>query len=98
MGKYDPLRDYLRQQPKPEVTLTFEEIERIIGKRLVPAAKSPSPFKRAAWWADGLSPTAALQQRCAWREAGFTAHLSRTALRVTFRRRVAPDPLSSASS
>lgn len=45
MGKYDPLRDYLRRQRAQEFELTFGEIERRLGAML------PKGAERAQWWA-----------------------------------------------
>jgi len=41
MFKYDPLGNYLRQLPAKtkQVTLTFEEIEEIIGQDMEPSAR-----------------------------------------------------------
>jgi hypothetical protein len=48
-GKYTPLEKYLRQLPasQQEVTLGFEEIERIIKAKLPPSAHD---YKE--WWAN----------------------------------------------
>ena len=45
MHKYDPLERYLRSVAAPRQTLTFSDVERIIGDKL-PA----SSFKYAAHW------------------------------------------------
>jgi len=45
MGKYDPLRDYLRSQTLSEMTPSFREIEKIIGEPL------PNSAVRPQWWA-----------------------------------------------
>ena len=39
MGKYTPLTNYLEKQTENCVTLTFNEIEKIIGAKLPPCAK-----------------------------------------------------------
>jgi hypothetical protein len=46
-GKYTPLETYLRDLPaeKSEVTLSFEEIERIIGANLPSSA-----YEYQQWW------------------------------------------------
>ena len=48
-GKYTPLENYLRALPdrQREVTLGFEEIERILKDRLPPSA-----YEYWAWWAN----------------------------------------------
>ena len=47
MGYYDPLRDYLMDCDSDEVTLTFAQVEAILGRAL-PA----SAWKYDAWWAN----------------------------------------------
>lgn len=79
MGKYDPLRDYLRNQTASELTLSFREMEKIIGAPL------PDSAIRPRWWAnDGGSRTAQVQ-RLAWIKARYhaTLHAGR---RVRFRK------------
>lgn len=48
-GKYTPLDNYLRGLPESrrEVTLRFEEIERILNDKLPPSA-----YEYQAWWAN----------------------------------------------
>ena len=48
LGKYYLLGKYLERQSVPEITLTFQEIEKIIGEPLPPSA-----YKYPAWWANG---------------------------------------------
>ena len=45
--KYDPLRLYLRQQTQTRVTMTFQQIEAVIGGRLPASARKHRP-----WWAN----------------------------------------------
>ena len=49
MAKYDPLKNFLISLPdhQMEITLTFEQIEKIISAELPPTA-----FKHRAWWAN----------------------------------------------
>ena len=61
VGKYYLLEKYLERQSAPEITLTFPEIERIIGEQL-PA----SAYKYPAWWANGGHI-----QADAWLNAGW---------------------------
>ena len=42
MNVYDPLRDYLRAQKRPEFVLSFEQIEEIIDAALPRAAHRAS--------------------------------------------------------
>ncbi len=65
-GKYVPLENFLRRVPvgQSDVTLTFEQIERILNDKLPPSA-----HLHQAWWAnerDGQHVNAH-----AWREAGW---------------------------
>ena len=46
-SRYDGLRDYLEQQTEPVVTLSFEQIEQIIGGSLPTSARRYRP-----WWAN----------------------------------------------
>ncbi len=48
-GKYAPLEHYLRELPvnQREVTLGFEQIERILNNKLPPSA-----YEYQAWWAN----------------------------------------------
>lgn len=64
MSKYEPLADYLRSHVGEACSLTFTEIERIIGCSL-PASARQYP----AWW--GNDGTHA--QARAWMRAGFGA-------------------------
>ena len=45
MGKYDPLGQYLSGQPTDSCTLTFSEVETIIGGRLPASAR-----EHQGWW------------------------------------------------
>jgi hypothetical protein len=47
MHKYRPLARYLERQASPDVELTFDEIEKIIGDVLPQSA-----FIHRAWWAN----------------------------------------------
>lgn len=69
MGKYDPLRDYLRQQSAADFTLSFREIEKIL------AAALPTSAMRPQWWANEVSSSTTHVQRRAWGDAGYDAFL-----------------------
>ena len=88
MGKYDPLRDYLRKQRTNELELSFAEMERRIGAMLPNSASQPQ------WWANATDPASRHVQRKAWGDAGYDAFLIAGADRVRFKR--APDPKESA--
>jgi hypothetical protein len=64
---YDPLRDYLRAQKRPEFLLSFEQIEEIIDAAL------PRAAQRASWWETLRSPQEKMPQREACLEAGYIA-------------------------
>jgi hypothetical protein len=57
MGKYDPLRDYLRRQRTPEVDLSFAEIERLLAAMLPNSASTPQ------WWSNVKDPHSTHVQR-----------------------------------
>ena len=56
MGVYDPLADWLRHHT---VTLTFGEIERILGRPLPQGARNDD-----VWWDNGRAPRS--RQALAW--------------------------------
>lgn len=80
MGKYDPLKAYLRRQRVLELQMTFREIENLIGYLLPRSAQKPD------WWSGAALKTGRAVQLQAWRDAGFEAALSVGADRVTFTR------------
>ncbi len=63
MGKFDPLRKHLEQNGSDRITLSFSDIERIIGEELCPSAR-----KHHAYWR--LSKTHMLPQ--AVDDAGYS--------------------------
>lgn len=64
MAKYDPLRDHLARQGSARVSMTFREIERVLGAPLPRSARD-----HGAWWANEASPKPVQKQ--AWAEAGY---------------------------
>lgn len=80
MGKYDPLRDYLKRQRTDEFELTYAEIERTL------LAFLPKSAQRPQWWSNVVDPAQTAVQREAWRNAGFDAFLIAGKDRVRFRR------------
>jgi hypothetical protein len=60
MGKYDPLRDYLRKQTVDECTLSLAEIEAIIVAQLPPSTS------RSQWWPNVGNLNTTHIQRRAW--------------------------------
>lgn len=60
--KYRELGNYLVKSNKETVTLTFTEIENIIGDSLPPSA-----YNHLAWWSNNLDHS----QAVAWLEVGY---------------------------
>lgn len=76
MAKYAPLVRYLRRQRAQEVTLTFRDIERIVGGFL------PKASTDLDWWR--AEAAASAPQKRAFAEAGFTARPEIRSERVLF--------------
>ena len=81
MSDYDTLRDYLKKQTRSEFTLTFEEIEEILGFALSRASH------RASWWETARSPQVAAPQRVACFDGGYIATRLSDGKGVKFKRR-----------
>jgi hypothetical protein len=67
VNDYDALRDYLKKQSLPELVLSFERIEEIIGATL------PRAAQRASWWDSLRSPQEKMPQREACLDGGYVA-------------------------
>jgi len=85
-SKYEPLGDYLSERPsmQSEVSLSFAEIEDIIGARLPKSA-----YSYREWWANQADVSTRSQAK-AWLNAGFevaTVQQHRDSGSVYFRRR-----------
>lgn len=79
MGKYEPLGQFLRQQRAERISMTFAEIEHVIGKKL-PASK-----KQRAWWSNNPDNNVMTRE---WIEAGFeTEAVNTKAENLVFRRK-----------
>ena len=79
MGKYEPLGQFLRNQRRQEVPLTFREIEKITGVKLPPKAQH-----HRAWWSNNPSNNVMTK---VWLEAGFeSARVDIEARKLVFRR------------
>lgn len=79
-SKYDPLIDHLAAQSAIEVTLTFADVERLLGEPLPQSA-----YKHGAYWANSANdPTHSWARR--WVADGWLAQVDRDAHRVVFRR------------
>ncbi len=62
-SKYQPLLEYLQRSDRPEITLTFPEIETLMGETLPESARN-----QKRWW--GNRSKGALQAS-AWMNAGY---------------------------
>lgn len=82
MAKYDPLLCYLKQQASSSLTLSFGEIEAILGAKLPQSARTTKQW----WWSDPMPRSSNVQCR-AWIGSGYVAELANVgAEQVTFRR------------
>ncbi len=80
-SKYYPLYEHLTQRVQDEITLTFNELEEILGSALPGTART-----QRAWWSNRSSGGL---QAAAWMEAGYhTENLELENERVTFRKPV----------
>jgi hypothetical protein len=81
MGKYTPLRDFLIEQDEPTVSMTFAEIEELLGQPL-PASKSSR-----AWWSNNPDNNVMTRE---WLAAGYLAEaVDIKGQKLVFRRREA---------
>ena len=62
MAKYDPIHQFLEGSAAPEVTLSFRQVEVLIGEPLPPSARAHRP-----WWANDRKHV----QAVSWLDAGF---------------------------
>ncbi|MDP3745531.1 MAG: hypothetical protein Q8Q88_00640 [Phenylobacterium sp.] len=83
MGKYDPLRAYLRRKRGEPVELSFDDLERILHALL------PKGAQHHDWWSNDVADDAKTVQHHAWLDAGYEATLL-PGERVSFRRRSPP--------
>ncbi len=65
MSKYDALKRYLQQRGEQQLSMTFAEIEQIIGQPLPPSAR-----RHRAWWSNNPSNNVMTH---AWLQAGYRA-------------------------
>jgi hypothetical protein len=80
VNDYDALRDYLTGQTRPDLVLSFAEIEEIIRATL------PRAAQRASWWDSLRSPQEKMPQREACLAAGYVATRLPDGKGVRFRR------------
>jgi hypothetical protein len=73
MSNYDALFSYLSKQTASELTLTFEEIESILGFRL-----PPSSYNYQAWWSNSKindHPHSHAWQAAGYKTAGYSSSI-----------------------
>ena len=63
MSKYKPLGEYLKNQGKELVPMTFAEIERVTGVKLPPSATKHRP-----WWSNNVKNSVLTK---VWLDAGY---------------------------
>ena len=77
MGKYAPLTRFLREREENSVTLSFGQIEEILGFSLPGSA-----YKYPSWWANSASGQSQIR---GWKDAGWeTRGVDLGGRRVTF--------------
>ena len=87
MTKYQPLEAHLRKSGQEIVSMTFSEIEEVIGAEL-PA----SAFKHRGWWSNNPSNSVITH---AWLDAGYkSANVDIPGRRLMFRRFEQMNPLA----
>ena len=72
-GKYAALTDYLRKAGKDQVTLSFRQLEEILGFTLPKSARRYRP-----WWANQKAPHVSSQSQ-SWQQAGYAVDSVRAA-------------------
>jgi hypothetical protein len=83
MTGYAPLGRFLAQTQRDEVAMTFEQIERVLGRKLPKSAYAHRP-----WWSNNPSNNALTQ---VWLDAGYrTEQVDMHARRLVFRRLTPP--------
>lgn len=79
MSRYEPLEHFLRERRQAEVPMTFEEIERVIGRRLPKSAHT-----HRAWWSNNPSNNVMTRS---WLAAGYvTEQVDMGSQTLVFRR------------
>jgi hypothetical protein len=89
MYHYQPLRDFLAAKGDRSISLTFTEIEDLIGRPLPPSASGTASRQ---WWSNAPSHTHAR----AWLSLGRKAKLNLREQMVTFSRPASPTLLPDA--
>ena len=81
MSKYDPLYKHLSSLTEQSATMTFVEIERVLGFPLPPSAR-----EYAAWWANANPASGQHPYSLAWLRSGRKATVNLETERVVFER------------
>ena len=88
MAKYDPLREHLERGGVDHLSLTFAQIDTLVG------GLPPSAFEKDQWWANEDVRTTRHTQCKSWQEAGYTVSVDGRAKKASFsRRRAYPIPV-----
>lgn len=79
MGKYEPLIEFLKRTSQSELPITFDEIEKVIGRKLPGSANN-----HRAWWSNNSTNSVMTK---AWLEAGWKSEqVDMAARKLVFRR------------
>jgi hypothetical protein len=79
LGKYEPLTTFLSKQSVDEIRMSFDQIERVIGRKLPPSAQ-----RHRAWWSNNPSNSVMTK---AWLDAGFRSEqVDMESRKLVFRR------------
>ena len=80
MSKYEPLREFLREQSADSLTLTFTQLDALV--------RLPASAKRYDFWLSNEDVKTTVHVQCkAWQDAGYEAEPNLRGKRVTFRRK-----------
>ena len=78
MAKYDPLTEHLDRCGVNRLSLTFAEIDEMVG------GLPPTALKKNEWWANEDVRTTRHSQCKSWQQAGFHASVDRSTGTVAF--------------
>lgn len=78
VSKYDPLHEYLAKSKLGQFTMSFVQIEELIGAGL------PASADRPQWWENATDPNTSHVQCRAWLNAGYRAFLIAGSKKVRF--------------
>lgn len=79
MSRYEPLTVFLKSRDHDVTSMTFQEVEAVIGRSLPPSA-----YEHRAWWSNNPSNNTMTR---AWLAAGYkTAQVDLAGGQLTFRR------------